>query len=139
MFSGAKAFNQPLNDWRVDNVTNMNGMFNGASSFNQPLNDWRVDRRHGYARDVPRRLGVQPAAERLAGRQRHEYARDVLRRLVVQPAAERLAGRQRHGYASWFAGTSSFNQPLNDWRVDNVEYATDVRAPRRSTSRRLAD
>ena len=43
MFDGASAFNQPLNDWQVDNVTNMMAMFHGAKSFNQPLNDWRVD------------------------------------------------------------------------------------------------
>ena len=38
------SFNQPLNDWRVDNVTDMREMFAYASSFNQPLNDWRVDK-----------------------------------------------------------------------------------------------
>ena len=37
MFSGATAFNQPLN-WNTANVTNMPGMFQGATSFNQPLN-----------------------------------------------------------------------------------------------------
>ena len=42
MFAGASSFNQPLNDWRVDKVTNMGNMFINASSFNQPLNDWRV-------------------------------------------------------------------------------------------------
>ena len=43
MFAYASSFNQPLNDWRVDKVTNMGGMFINASAFNQPLNDWRVD------------------------------------------------------------------------------------------------
>ena len=38
-----KSFNQPLGDWRVDKVTNMCEMFATAPSFNQPLNDWRVD------------------------------------------------------------------------------------------------
>ena len=33
-----------MNDWRVDNVTDMGGMFRDASSFNQPLSDWRVDK-----------------------------------------------------------------------------------------------
>ena len=116
----------------IARVTTMKWMFAHASSFNQPLNDWRVDKvTDTDERDVRQRLVVQPAAddwrvenvtdmrgcsrdasafnqtaERLAGRQRHEYARDVpRRRLVVQPAAERLAGRQRHGYE------------LNDWRV----------------------
>ena len=43
MFAYASSFNQPLNDWRVDKVTNMGGMFINASAFNQPLNDWRGD------------------------------------------------------------------------------------------------
>ena len=30
--------------WRVDDVTSMGGMFREAESFNQPLNDWRVDK-----------------------------------------------------------------------------------------------
>jgi len=34
---GAESFNQPLNDWNVSNVTNMNFMFQNARSFNQPL------------------------------------------------------------------------------------------------------
>ena len=42
MFRYASSFNQPLNDWRVDNVTNMGGMFHGAKWFNQPLGNWRL-------------------------------------------------------------------------------------------------
>lgn len=41
-FQGATAFNSPLNDWDVSDVTSMYGAFNGASSFNQPLNFWDV-------------------------------------------------------------------------------------------------
>ena len=33
---------QPLNNWNVSNVEDMNNMFNGASSFNQPLDNWDV-------------------------------------------------------------------------------------------------
>ena len=95
MFQNAWAFNQPLNNWRVDKVTNMSAMFRGASSFNQPLGDWRVAQRHVYVLDVPPRQGVQPAAERLAGRQGHAYGWDVQRRLGVQPAAGPVAGRRR--------------------------------------------
>ena len=40
MFYNARVFNQPLNDWDVSNVTDMNNMF--IMSFNQPLNDWDV-------------------------------------------------------------------------------------------------
>ena len=35
-------FNQPIGNWDVSNVTDMNWMFYQASSFNQPLNDWDV-------------------------------------------------------------------------------------------------
>ena len=34
-------FNQPLNNWNVSNVTDMNRMFHGAILFNQLLN-WNV-------------------------------------------------------------------------------------------------
>jgi hypothetical protein len=37
MFCKAEFFNQPLNDWNVSNVKNMEGMFLDAESFNQPL------------------------------------------------------------------------------------------------------
>ncbi len=43
MFYGAVDFNQPLNDWDVDNVTTMEAMFLQAFAFNQPLNNWDVD------------------------------------------------------------------------------------------------
>ena len=42
MFWGAESFNQPLNNWNVSNVEDMEGMFAGAQSFNQPLNNWNV-------------------------------------------------------------------------------------------------
>ena len=43
MFAYASSFNQPLNKWRVDNVTNMGEMFRNAWAFNQPLADWPVE------------------------------------------------------------------------------------------------
>ena len=42
MFWDADAFNQPLGDWRVDEVTDMGFMFYDAWVFNQPLGDWGV-------------------------------------------------------------------------------------------------
>jgi hypothetical protein len=38
----AVAFNQPLNNWNVGNVTSMNGMFVGAINFDQDLSSWNI-------------------------------------------------------------------------------------------------
>lgn len=42
MFDGASSFNQPLDNWYVSNVTNMNQMFENTSSFDQDLSGWCV-------------------------------------------------------------------------------------------------
>jgi surface protein len=43
MFSDAESFNQPLNNWNILNVTNMQGIFLGAINFNQDLSSWNID------------------------------------------------------------------------------------------------
>jgi len=42
MFSGAKAFNQPLNSWNTGNVTTMGSMFANATAFNQNIGLWNI-------------------------------------------------------------------------------------------------
>jgi len=42
MFGGAESFNQPLNNWDVSLVTDMEAMFSLAKSFNQSLDNWDV-------------------------------------------------------------------------------------------------
>ncbi|WP_035019199.1 BspA family leucine-rich repeat surface protein, partial [Williamsoniiplasma luminosum] len=40
LFGWAESFNQPLNNWDVSKVTNMERTFNGAESFNQDISKW---------------------------------------------------------------------------------------------------
>ena len=42
MFKDAQTFNQPLVNWDVSNVTDMESMFEGAGLFNQPIGNWDV-------------------------------------------------------------------------------------------------
>ncbi len=42
MFFRNDAFNQPIGDWDVSSVTNMEGMFFDADAFNQPISNWDV-------------------------------------------------------------------------------------------------
>ena len=39
IFYRDRVFHQPINDWNVASVANMDEMFVGASDFNQPLDD----------------------------------------------------------------------------------------------------
>ena len=43
MFKGCVIFNQPLKDWDISNVENMNSMFEGCKKFNQSLNKWKIN------------------------------------------------------------------------------------------------
>tara|TARA_B100000925_G_C21639958_1_gene316781 strand:- start:39 stop:545 length:507 start_codon:yes stop_codon:yes gene_type:complete len=42
MFYGASAFNQPLEQWNVVNVTTMHSMFLHANAFKQDISNWNV-------------------------------------------------------------------------------------------------
>ena len=43
MFQNSQAFNQPIGNWDVSNVTYMRFMFADATSYNQDLSSWSVD------------------------------------------------------------------------------------------------
>jgi surface protein len=50
IFKFAKAFNQPIGNWNVGNVTNMSSMFANTDAFNQPIENWdlsKVTNMHG--------------------------------------------------------------------------------------------
>ena len=92
MFSGATAFNQPLN-WNTANVTNMGYVFQGATSFNQPLN-WNTA-------NVTTMVGMFSGATSFN-----------------QPLNWNTANVTNMGYM--FYGATSFNQPLTNFNTQNV-------------------
>lgn len=96
MFDRALAFNQPIADWDVSQVTDMAGMFRD-SGFNQPIGNWDV-------------FGVTDMAWMFAG----------------TPFNHPLAGwdvSQVTDMSSMFNGDDRahpFDQPIGKWDVSNV-------------------
>ncbi len=99
VFAKCYAFNQPLDKWKVDNVTNMMGMFIRCFAFNQPLNDWNVS-------NVTNMEGMFEGC----------YA-------FNQPLDKWKVGKVTD-MSSMFRYCHAFNQPLNEWDVSNVTKMT---------------
>ena len=48
MFQGADLFNQPIGNWDVSNVTQMDQMFYFAQDFNQDISNWDVSKVYNF-------------------------------------------------------------------------------------------
>ena len=123
MFECASSFNQPLNDWRVDNVTDMREMFECASSFNLPP---RLAGRQRQMRCcVQSRSAFEPAAE--VSMTTNETLRDCSAPATVRACPHLDVEYEGVTDMSWlFHGKSNFNDDMS------VGCCTK---PRRSTSR----
>ncbi|OEJ15223.1 hypothetical protein BFL38_13005 [Brachyspira hampsonii] len=96
MFAYCSYFNQPLNKWDVSNVENMSCMFLGAKKFNQPLNDWNVSK----VKDMSDMFHRCEAFNRPLDKWDVSNVTDM---------------------SNMFNVAKKFNQPLNNWNVSNVE------------------
>ena len=121
MFQNATSFNQPLNNWNVSNVTNMNEMFRNearyrshTSSFNQPLNKWNVS-------NVT-----------------HMYRMFQNATSFNQPLNDWNVSNVKSMH-SMFAGATSFNQPLNNWNVSSLSWHDNDGAKTLSARTRTPD
>ncbi len=95
MFAGAKAFNQPINNWDVSHVTNMYGMFNGAMLFDGNISDWDVS-------NVTNMVYMFYGAKNFNG---------DINKWNVSSVTDMYC---------MFGGASLFNKPLDGWNTANV-------------------
>jgi surface protein len=95
MFRYASSFNQPLEQWNVANVETMKKMFYGASSFDQPLEQWNV-------------ANVTTVGGMFRGA-------TAFNQPLEQWNVANVTTMER-----MFSDASSFNQPLEQWNVANV-------------------
>ena len=86
-------FNQPLNNWDVSKVTNMSTMFQFCDNFNQPLNNWDVSN-----------------VTNMSTMFRHTAFNQPLNNWGISNVVT---------MEKMFASTP-FNQSLNNWDVSNV-------------------
>ena len=101
MFSGCQSFNQSLDKWNVSRVVNMNNMFNGCLAFNQPLDKWNMSN----VKDISWMFGGCVAFNQSL----NDWDVSNVRKL-----------------SGLFYGCTLFNQPLNKWDVSKVEQMQDV-------------
>ena len=95
IFENALTFNQPIGNWNVSNVTNTDNMFHNAQSFNQPIGSWNVS-------NVTNMCMMFESAE-----------------LFNQPIGGWNVSRVDN-MRGMFCNASWFNQPVGNWNVSSV-------------------
>ena len=108
MFSGAVAFNQPLNSWRTSSATAMSAMFRGASSFNQNVSSWQVGSVASFGAARPSYAGRIDAHDPLDASQIDYQPVNTYTTCGVVPALT---------CGGMFEGAAKFNQPLDTWQA----------------------
>ncbi len=120
MFGGAKAFNQPLDNFNTDNVTNMGSMFDGAEAFNQPLDNFNTD-------------NVTIMSFMFDGAKAFNQPLDNFNTDNVTKMSAMFRGAEAfnqpldnfntdnvHDMSFMFKGAKAFNQPLDNFNTNNV-------------------
>jgi surface protein len=120
MFGHASAFNQPIGEWNVSNVTTMDRMFLGASKFNQPIGEWNVSKvtnmewMFSFASAFNQPIGEWNVSNVTNMGRMFYYAEKF-----NQPIGEWNVSNVTTMY-SMFDGAYSFDQPIGEWNVSNV-------------------
>jgi hypothetical protein len=102
-------------------VTNMSNMFADASKFNQPLNGgYKPYKPHCWA-FIFTQYGVVNDSTKITGRRLfHKLPVFLVRRVALYAFGDHIGGfdtSQVTDMGGMFAGASSFNQPIGQWKT----------------------
>ncbi|MFP9112687.1 BspA family leucine-rich repeat surface protein [Flavobacterium sp. RHBU_3] len=115
----SSGFNQPLNNWDVSSVTNMAHMFHSAESFNYPIGNWNVSSVTNMEGMFSQTYFNQPIADWDVSSVTN------MKGMFEQASAfnQSIDGWDVSSVTNMqgmFKFASSFNQPVNDWDVSSV-------------------
>jgi surface protein len=120
MFSGATEFNQPIGNWNVSSVTNMNSMFKVSTSFNQPIGNWDV----GSVTDMSYMFFVATSFNQSIEPWDVSNVTDMSGMFWSATAFNQNIGNWDVGSVTdmsyMFKVSTSFNQPIGNWNVSNL-------------------
>jgi surface protein len=121
MFAECNAFNQPLNNWDVSNVRNMNSMFMDCTTFNYPLNGWTVSK----VRDMNGMFMNCYAFNRPLNGWDVSRVTDMssmfMDCVVFNGALDTWNISSVEDMSNMFNGCEIYNQNLNTWDVSDIE------------------
>ena len=123
MFSYTNYFNQPIGSWNVSNVTNMSNMFSGAIAFNQPIGSWNVSKVTNMSGMFGGNdIGIafnQPIGLWNVSKVTNMSNMFSFARSFNQPiGAWNVSSVKNMG--QMFQNATSFNQPIDSWNVSQV-------------------
>ena len=130
--AGSTSFNQPIGNWDVSNVKDMADMFSGATSFNQDISTWDVSN----IRDMSNMF----SGGRIDGL-KDDWSSGILISKSSRESGSACMGNNPTSFnqpiGNWdvsnvenmyrmFSGATSFNQPIGDWKVSNVKNMSEM-------------
>jgi hypothetical protein len=125
LFYENETFNEPINKWVTNNVTNMSGMFQGASKFNQPIDDYiRVPGQRLAFAFTQYRVGVNDSKEVTGRRLIYKLPVFLVRIIASYAFGDHIIGgfdtSQVTNMSGIFCDAPSFDQPIGQWKTDQV-------------------